>query len=113
MEEVKEKELDEVSEKSELTLENRKRMAEKTAVASEPTAKHDAKASVFTDLFSDLDRLLQLYQTLHPEDKVTKVSDLTLMTMESHLVNQQYNDLGFMVGNQLLILLEAQSLCYA
>ena len=31
------------------------------------------------------------------------------MTLESHLLNQQYNDLGFLVGDRLIILIEAQS----
>ena len=31
------------------------------------------------------------------------------MTLESHLLNQQYNDLGFLVRDRLIILVEAQS----
>ena len=34
---------------------------------------------------------------------------MVLMTIESHLLNQQYNDLGFMVRDRLLILVEHQS----
>ena len=76
---------------------------------NEPTVKWTAKASVFTDLFSDVGYTYQLYCALHPEDKTTTRDDMVLMTIESHLLNQQYNDLGFMVRDRLLILVEHQS----
>lgn len=38
---------------------------------NEPTTKWVAKASVFTDLFSDPTYTLQLYQALHPDDTTT------------------------------------------
>ena len=76
---------------------------------NEPTTKWVAKASVFTDLFSDPTYTLQLYQALHPDDTTTTEKEISLMTISSHMLNQQYNDLGFMVGQRLLILVEAQS----
>lgn len=76
---------------------------------NEPTSKWTAKASVFTSLFSEGEYTLQLYQALHPDDTTTTKDDLVLMTLESHLLNQQYNDLGFLVGDRLIILAEAQS----
>ena len=76
---------------------------------NEPKAKRAAKASVFTSLFSEMEYTYQLYRALHPDDTVTAKEDLELMTLESHLVNQQYNDLGFLVGERLIILVEAQS----
>ena len=82
---------------------------EKMLEEDEATSKHDAKASVFTDLFSDPKYTYQLYQALHPEDKETVEEDLLLMTIKSKLVNQQYNDLGFLVGDRLIILIEHQS----
>ncbi len=75
----------------------------------EPSAKRKAKDSVFTNLFSDLKYTFQLYRALHPDDTETVKDDLILMTMESHLLNQQFNDLGFLVGHRLIILVEAQS----
>ena len=60
---------------------------------NEPTSKWAAKASVFTNLFSELEYTFKLYCALHPEDTSTTKDDLMLMTMESHLLNQQYNDL--------------------
>ncbi|NLL37729.1 MAG: hypothetical protein GX256_09450, partial [Fretibacterium sp.] len=71
--------------------------------------KHTIKASVFSDLFSHKKYLLQLYQTLHPEDTVTTEDDLKDITIENILVDGLYNDLGFMVSDRLMILLEAQS----
>ena len=74
-----------------------------------PKTKRNTKASVFTNLFSNVRYTYQLYRALHPEDNTTTINDITLMTIESHMLNQQYNDLGFMVGERLIILAEAQS----
>lgn len=76
---------------------------------NEPKTKWVAKASVFTNLFSKTEYTYQLYKALHPEDDKTTKDEITLMTIESHMLNQQYNDLGFMVGERLIILAEAQS----
>ncbi len=76
---------------------------------NDPGSKWTAKASVFTALFSESSYMYQLYRALHPEDDKTTEEELLLVTLESHLLNQQYNDLGFMVRNRLIILIEAQS----
>lgn len=83
--------------------------AEEPLKQNESTSKWTAKASVFTDLFSETEYAFQLYQALHPEDTSSTANDVIVMTLESHLVNQQYNDLGFMVGDKLIILVEHQS----
>ena len=75
----------------------------------EPTAKRTAKDSVFRNLFAMPKYRFQLYRALHPEDEDTKEADLEEMTNESHLLNQQYNDLGFLVKDKLIILVEHQS----
>lgn len=68
------------------------------------------KDTVFRDLFSRKKYLLQMYKTLHPEDKTVKTKDLNIVTLKSILMNGIYNDLGFMVReNKLMILVEAQS----
>ena len=67
------------------------------------------KDTVFTDLFGDPKYLLQLYQTLHPEDIETTEEGLKYVTLEPVIVDGIYNDLGFMVGNKLMVLVEAQS----
>ncbi len=71
--------------------------------------KRKIKDSVFTNLFQDKKYLIQLYQALHPEDKDVTEDKLTDVTIENVLTDNIYNDLGFMVGNRLLILVEAQS----
>ena len=76
---------------------------------NEPTSKWDTKASVFNNLFSEIEYRFQLYKALHPEDKDIRREDIMLMTLESQMVNQQYNDLGIIVRNRLIILVEAQS----
>ena len=88
---------------------NERKMASNILNAVPPSSRHNAKASVFTNLFSEAEYLCQLYKCLHPEDEGVTVEDLTLFTLESILVNQQYNDLGFLRGNRLLILGEHQS----
>jgi len=75
----------------------------------ETEIRHTAKNNVFCDLFSDSGYLLQLYQTLHPEDKDTTEADLTTTTLETLICKGIYNDLGFMVKDRLIILVEAQS----
>ena len=77
--------------------------------ASEGAANRNTKDSVFTCLFSDPEELIDLYRTLHPEDKTTQEEDLVDITYKSVLMNGEYNDLGFRVGNAVIILVEAQS----
>ena len=72
-------------------------------------ANRKGKDSVFTFLFSDPEELIKLYRTLHPEDKKTTEKDLVDITYKSVLFDGQYNDLGFRVGDSIIILVEAQS----
>ena len=72
-------------------------------------AKRTAKNSVFLDLFQNKSNLLKLYQTLHPEDTTATEDSLTDVTIENVLTDNLYNDLGFIVNNRLMILVEAQS----
>lgn len=72
--------------------------------------KFTGKDTIFRDMFSKKKYLLQLYQTLHPEDNAIQENDLKIVTLKSILLNGIYNDLGFLVReNKLLILVEAQS----
>ncbi len=74
-----------------------------------PKANRNVKDSVFRNLFSDKKYLLMLYQTLHPEDKDCTEEDLTCVTLEQILIRNIYNDLGFLAGDRLLVMVEAQS----
>ncbi|MCD7957426.1 MAG: hypothetical protein LUG93_17105 [Lachnospiraceae bacterium] len=73
------------------------------------TAKRTGKDSVFTNMFQQRKYLLQLYQALHPEDTSATEDSLTNITIENVLVNGQYNDVGFLVNDKLVILVEEQS----
>ncbi len=71
--------------------------------------KRTIKDSVFADLFQDKRYLLQLYKALHPEDTDVTEDDLNDITIKNVLTDNIYNDLGFTVGDKLMILVEAQS----
>ncbi|MCM1082307.1 MAG: hypothetical protein NC393_02645 [Clostridium sp.] len=77
--------------------------------AQEINAKRTAKNSVFLDLFQNKNYLLKLYKTLHPEDAAATEDSLTDVTITNVLTDNLYNDLGFIVNNRLMILVEAQS----
>ena len=72
-------------------------------------ANKNAKDSVFLDLFGQKEYLLQLYRVMHPEDKTTTEDDLRYITINRVLLRGIYNDLGFMAGDRLMVLVEAQS----
>ena len=63
----------------------------------------EVKATVFSDLFKIKKYLFQLYRTLHPEDTTTVEDDLTDVSINNVLVDDIYNDLGFMVADRLKI----------
>ena len=84
--------------------ERKEERMEKTEIA-----KYTMKDSVFTNLFQEKRYLIQLYRALHPEDTETTEDELKDITMKNVLVDACYNDLGFMVGDKIMILTEAQS----
>lgn len=71
--------------------------------------KYTIKDSVFTDFFTDKKNIFRIYQALHPEDTNVTIDMITNITLENIFTDDLYNDLGFMVGNKLLVLAEAQS----
>ena len=86
-----------------------KQMAEKLLEASEDKINRNIKDSVFCDLFGRQEYLYQLYQVLHPEDTENGPDDLTIVTLSRTISRSIYNDLGFLAGNRLMVLVEAQS----
>ena len=86
-----------------------KQMAEKMLETSEDKINRNIKDSVFCDLFGRQEYLYQLYQVLHPEDTENGPDDLTIVTLSRTIARNIYNDLGFLVGNRLMVLVEAQS----
>ena len=73
------------------------------------TANRKLRDCLFTDLFQNKKYLLRLYKTLHPEDVTANEDSLTNVTIKQVLTDGIYNDLGFMVDDRLIILVEAQS----
>lgn len=73
------------------------------------SARRNAKDTVFRDLFSRSEYLLELYRALHPEDTDVTADMFSHITIENVLTDRMYNDLGFMVRGRLLVLVEAQS----
>lgn len=67
------------------------------------------KDSIFTNLFSNSRYMLQLYQSLHPEDHEVQEGDLKTITLENVITDGIYNDLGFMKDDRIMVLVEAQS----
>lgn len=78
-------------------------------MADNTEIKQTVKDSVFTDLFGHSKYLLQLYKSLHPEDDTVKETDLQTITLENIFTDDIYNDLGFIKGDKLMVLVEAQS----
>ncbi|MCM1184664.1 MAG: hypothetical protein NC337_14940 [Roseburia sp.] len=76
---------------------------------AEVTPKRKIKDSVFTNLFQEKKYLLQLYKALHPEDDTVTEDAIADVTLKHVLVDADYNDLGFSVGDRLMILVESQS----
>lgn len=71
--------------------------------------KRKSKDSVFVNLFENVENVLRLYKELHPEDEQVTVDDIQIQTIKSVLVNTLYNDLGFIVKDKFVMLVEAQS----
>ena len=95
--------------KRSISWKKQENMVEKTFIPKAPNVNRNAKDSVFCDLFGKPEYLIQLYRSLHPEDMKTQENDLTIVTLTSVFLKGIYNDLGFMIGNRLIILVEEQA----
>lgn len=71
--------------------------------------RRNVKDSVFTALFESKSRVHQLYLDIHPEDKDVREEDIEVVTLQAVLMTGLYNDLGFLVRDKLIMLVEAQS----
>ena len=78
--------------------------------AFDDNVNRNAKDSIFCNLFSRPEYCLQLYQSLHPEDKDVTSDNIMIVTLSSLMMMHRYNDLGILVGDKLLVLVEAQSI---
>ena len=86
-----------------------KTISSDTEKRPEQVAKYTAKDSVFTSLFREPKYLLQLYQALHPEDHEATEDSIKNVTITNVLLDQYYNDVGFQIGEKIVILVEQQS----
>ena len=77
-------------------------------VTEETKSKFIAKDSVFRNLFGIKKYAAQLYMALHPDETVTE-DDIEHVTLESVIMATLYNDVGFKVGNKIIMLVEQQS----
>jgi len=75
----------------------------------EPNPNRQTRDSIFTDLFHRPKYALQLFKVLHPEITDVTEADITAETLKNVLATGFYNDLGLLVKDRLLILIEAQS----
>lgn len=71
--------------------------------------KRNIKDSVFTNLFQNTKYIVQLYQALHPEAENVSEDMIEIVTLKNILIDNIYNDLGFMIDKKLVVLAEAQS----
>ncbi|MBR1445281.1 MAG: hypothetical protein IJ583_17310 [Firmicutes bacterium] len=71
-------------------------------------SKYTAKDSVFRNLFGIPKYAAQLYIELHPGENITE-NDIEHVTLESVIMATLYNDIGFKVGNKIIMLVEQQS----
>ena len=76
---------------------------------TESIIKRKIKDSVFTALFSERKYLEELCRVLKPDVTEEELETLSIVTIQNILVDGLYNDLGFMIGNYILYLVEAQS----
>ena len=67
------------------------------------------KDSLFIDLFSDKMRLIQLYKSLIDDERQINQDDIEILTIQNIILRGIYNDLGFRVKDEIIILMEAQT----
>ena len=84
-------------------------LSKKKATVKSKVVKRNVKASVFTHLFSIEKYRRELYLCFHPRDGDVHSKDIREYTLSSVFTSIQDTDLGILVRDTLLILVEAQS----
>ena len=74
-----------------------------------PDMKRTVKDSLFSFIFKEPEYTRKLYLSLHPEDSDVREEDFKLVTLANILTTGIYNDLGVLVRDKIIIMLEAQS----
>lgn len=67
------------------------------------------KNNIFIKIFEDKSNVLRLYKDLHPEDKEVIEDNIQIVTLDKSINKSAYNDLGFIIKDTMIILVEAQS----
>lgn len=75
---------------------------------SEAKANREHKSSVFTELFSDKDKLLELYNAIKGKN-YSKDTEMEIITLSGVMFTKQQNDIAFVMDNKLVVLIEHQS----
>ena len=78
-------------------------------MSSKNKPNYTLKDSLFIDLFSDKSRLIQLYKSLIDDDREISQDDIEILTIQNIILRGIYNDLGFRVKDEIIILMEAQT----
>lgn len=106
----KKNEQEEKNEKKELTEEEKHKRFVKLMLEGEySTTARSIKANVFTDVFERKKYALRLVKIFHPEMSDITIEDIDIITLKIALMNAPYNDLGLLVKDKIVILVEAQS----
>lgn len=92
-----------------MNLKRQKVLSVKSAKGKHGLVKRNAKSSVFTHLFSLERYRKELYLSFHPSDRNIREDEIKTYTISSIFTNTQINDLGLLVKDVLLLLVEAQS----
>ena len=66
------------------------------------------KDSVFTKLFGEKENLLELYNAIENTD-YGKDTEIQIATLENVLYMEQINDISFVIGDKIIVLIEHQS----
>ena len=78
-------------------------------MSSKNKPNYTLKDSLFIDLFSDKMRLIQLYKSLIDDEREINQDDIEILTIQNIILRGIYNDLGFRVKDEIIILMEAQT----
>ena len=90
-------------------MDDKKILSNSKTTLKSKVVKKNVKASVFTHLFSIEKYRRELYLCFHPRDGDISSEDIKEYTLSSVFTNIQVNDLGILVRDTLLVLVEAQS----
>ncbi len=77
--------------------------------SSQQIAKRTLKDSVFINAFKEKGMVLELYKDLHRDDNDVTVDDVDIVTLSNVLIDGPVNDLGMVVKNTVMCLVEAQT----